>query len=116
MSFLPRLFSKFSGLLCSLPQFSHLFLSLGHPDFKIKECVNEEISKSAMKTNLTNNSKILDTGFEFKYSGRQFKTDPGKEQEVVIKLVKSVLSEVAQELSEEIKMNLFIEVESEKKM
>ena len=64
-----------------------------------------------MKTNLSNNSKILDTGFEFKYSGRQFKTDPAKEQEVVIKLVKSVLSEVAQELSEEMKMNLFIEVE-----
>ena len=64
-----------------------------------------------MKTNLTINSKILDTGFEFKYSGRQFNTDPGKEHEAVIKLVKSILSEVAQELSEEMKMNLFFEVE-----
>ena len=87
----------------------YLFSSLGHPD--LNECVKEEMSKSAM-----NNSKIMDTGFEFKYSGRQYNTDPGKEHEVVIKLVKSVLSEVAQELSEEMKMNLFIEVESEKKM
>ena len=92
----------------------YLFSSLGHPD--LNECVKEEMSKSAMKTNMNSNSKIMDTGFEFKYSGRQFNTDPGKEHEVVIKLVKSVLSEVAQELSEEMKMNLFIEVESEKKM